>query len=102
MIFQRETNVIMNKYTDEQRLPRIGEFAINKNVEEAKIITVCLRKETKYFIQQKTTSPIKKKIISIHENNMTLITQDDIQCNKIVKLESRQLQPEQNKIRDRS
>ena len=49
MTFQRKTNVIMNMYTDEQRLPRIGEVAINKNVEEAKIITDCLKK--KYFIQ---------------------------------------------------
>ena len=35
----------MNRYTDEQRLPRIGEVAINKNVEEAKIITDCLNKK---------------------------------------------------------
>ena len=33
---------------------------------------------------------------------MTLTTQADIEGNKIVNFEFRQLQPEQNKIRDRS
>ena len=45
MTFQRKPNVIMNRYMDEQRLPRIGEVVINKNVEKAKIITDCYNKK---------------------------------------------------------